>query len=234
MLSTLLLSLSLLIAPASTPSAPDFGPPPQDSSDETEVVAARGKKAAEADAEGGAEAKMGGKKGPQSGMNGAAADVQSFQAAVKAAEKDPHQTADLFIKALAAYTLERDLGLQMLAMLLPESDLMLVDGVQMPNRFRQDELLQLDKKPDVMKGYCGGTPDKKYENADVPNCKATFDTEYSKTRQGVCYPQEDRAKFFITNGGSSRPRPMELERDSDGKWLINKYGLLTGVAAPAE
>ena len=230
MFTTLLLSLSLLAAAPSP--ALDMGPPPQDAGVD-EPVAARKDKAAAKDAA--KEDKMSEKKqGPQSGMNGAAASVKTFAEAVEKGRKDPHVVADLFLQALAAYTLDRDIGLPMLAMLLPDDDVMLDDGVKVPNRFRQDELLQLDKKPNIMQGYCGGTPAKGYKDADVPNCTAKFDTEYSKTRQGIGYPTADRAKFFITNGGSSRPRPIELEHDADGNWRINKYGLLSGVASAAE
>ncbi len=180
------------------------------------------------------EAKVSTKKGPQTGMIGASADVASFRKAVDESAKDPHKSADLFLQALAAYTMKRDLGLQMIAMLLPRGDVMEDDGIEIPNRFRQDELLQLDKKPYTIQGYCGGTPEKGYKNADVPNCAAVFDTDYSKTRQGVGYPAEGKAKFFISNGGSSRPRPIEMERNSDGNWFVDKFGLLSGVAAPAE
>lgn len=214
--------------PAPSTSGTVEAPP---AANEPEVVAAKSKKK---NADKAPEAKVAQKKGPQTGMVGAAADVASFRKAVDESSKDPHKSADLFLQALAAYTIKRELGLQMIAMLLGPVDVMEDDGIEVPNRFRQDELIQLDKKPYTMQGYCGGTPDKGYKNADVPNCAASFDNDYSKKRQGIGYPAEGKAKFYISNGGASRPRPIEMERNSDGNWFVDKFGLLSGVAAPAE
>ncbi|MCO4773506.1 MAG: hypothetical protein KDA24_25965 [Deltaproteobacteria bacterium] len=231
-----LLSLAMLATPALACAGNRTAAPPSTAGDveaptqSAEAVAERSKKKKKAD-EKMADKPAAAKKGPQSGMNGAAANPESFRKAVDAVSSDALKTADLFVQALAAYSLNRELGLEMLAMLLQDDDLIEDDGVMLPNRFRQDELFQLDKKPNIMKGYCGGTVAKAYEDADVPNCKATFDTNYSSSRQGVGYPAEDKAKFFITNGGSSRPRPVELELH-DGRWLMDKYGVLSGVAKP--
>ncbi len=170
----------------------------------------------------------------KSGMNGPAASVDSFRKAVDEQASDPWKAAELFVHALAAYTLDRDEGLQMIAMLLPKDDVMEKDGMTIPNLFRQDELYQLDKKPNVMKGYCGGTPANGYKDADVPNCKVVFNKVYSAKRQGVGYPSEGKAKFFVENKGASRPRPIEVEKGPDGKWFVDKFGLLSGVADPAE
>jgi len=168
----------------------------------------------------------------KSGMNGPAASVESFRKAVDEQATDPWKAAELFIHALGAYTLNREQGLQMIAMLLPEDDRIEKDGMVVPNLFRQDELYQLDKKPNVMKGYCGGTPANGYNDADVPNCKVVFDKVYSAKRQGVGYPEEGKAKFFVENKGAGRPRPIEVEKGPDGKYFVDKFGLLSGVADP--
>ena len=166
------------------------------------------------------------------GMKGAASDVASFRRAVDKASNDAEKSADLFLQALAAYTLEKDLGLEMIAMLLPEDDRVKENGVVVPSPFRQSELEQLEDKPNVIRGYCGGTPEKGYQNADVMSCSATFDTNYSASRQGVNYPSKGKAKFYLSNGGSSRPRPIELEQADDGHWLVSKYNLFAAVTAP--
>ncbi len=151
------------------------------------------------------------------GMKGAASDVASFRRAVDRASTDPEKSADLFLQALAAYTLEKEQGLEMIAMLLPEDDRVKRNGIVVPSPFRQNELEQLEDKPNVIRGYCGGTPEKGYQNADVTSCSATFDTSYSASRQGVNYPSKGKAKFYLANGGSSRPRPIELEQHDDGQ-----------------
>ena len=166
------------------------------------------------------------------GMKGAASDVANFRRAVDKASTDAKKSADLFLQALAAYTLEKDLGLEMIAILLPEDDRVKKNGVVVPSPFRQNELEQLEDKPNVIRGYCGGTPEKAYQNADVAGCRATFDTSYSASRQGVNYPGKGKAKFYLANGGSSRPRPIELEQDDDGRWLVSKYNLFAAVTDP--
>jgi|GEM_PF-3774136 len=230
-----LLALSFLSVPAvacagsRAQTAPSSSVSPADGS---EAVAAKGAKKADKAAK--TEGAVASKKGPQTGMTGPSADVATFRAAADAAKADPTMTAELFLKAMAAYVQERQLGLEMLAMLMPADDIREVDGAMVPNPFRQDEFYQLDKKPNVMQGYCGGTPDKQYTNANMKDCPIKFDSDYSKTRQGIGYPAEGKAKFFIVNGGVSRPRPIELALTEEGRWVVERYGLLSGVASPAE
>lgn len=176
--------------------------------------------------------------GKGTGMNGDAANYETFAKAWARDNKDPHKAANLFLQALAAYTMDQNEGLGMIALTLSEDDVhedKNVPGGFEPIASHRDDLLQLLKKPDVMKGYCGGTIEGRYEDAKIPDCQAVFDTDYSSTRQGVGYPKEGRAKFFIANGGSSRPRPMELIKQDDGTWKVHNWGgLLTGVARVEE
>ncbi len=153
--------------------------------------------------------------------------VETFTKAVTDARTDPQRTAALFVQALAAYTLDTDQGLQMIAPLLEPQDLSKKTGL--PNRFRQDELRQLHDNAALIQGYCGGTASHNYDDANVASCEVTFDTAYSERRQGVDYPGPGRAKYFVTHGGSDRPRPIELGRQPDGTWRVTTYGLLSGL-----
>ena len=170
----------------------------------------------------------------ETGMTGDLASYEAFAKAVTAAKTDAERTARLFAQALVAYTRDYDIGLQMVSLLLRPTDLKVDEGSLSgfhPMTSVRDDLQQLDKKPDIIRGYCGGTPGKKYEDADLAGCPIVFDKQYSSRNQGIGYPSEGRAKFFIKNGGAPSPRPMELEFYENDRWLIRNFGgLLTGVA----
>ena len=174
-----------------------------------------------------------GAPGP-TGMTGDLADYDVFAKAVTAAKADAERSAQLFVQALTAYTQNYDLGIQMLSLLLRPEDLKVEEGSLSgfhPMTSVRDDLQQLNKKPDIVRGYCGGTPGKKYEDADLVRCPVVFDRQYSATRQGIGYPSDGRAKFFLKNGGAASPRPVELEFYENDRWLVRNFGgLLTGVA----
>jgi hypothetical protein len=182
-------------------------------------------------------------KGPQSGVAGAAANYGSFVAARDAVAMDSEKSAALFVQALIVYTLDQDLGHEMISTMLKPKDMKedsdAASGFHLGMGTR-DDLLQLLKKQYIMPGYCGGTPQKEYKDADVKNCTLSFDKEYSSRMQGEGYKTPDHAKYFITNGGSPYPRPMELnlmvdEATGKERWHIKNFaGLLTGVTRPED
>jgi hypothetical protein len=98
----------------------------------------------------------------------------------------------------------------------------------------KSEFDETDRKPRILAGYCGGTPDNEYsvdgdkKHASLfPTCQPVIDEGYSARMQGV---KDDKAKYFVTNGGSSRPRPIQLKNEN-GLWrLYNVTGLMTGIA----
>ncbi len=182
-------------------------------------------------------------KGPQTGMTGAAANYASFVAARDAVAMDSEKSAALFVQALVAYTLDQELGQEMISTMLKPKDMKedsdAASGYHLGMGTR-DDLLQLLKKQYIMPGYCGGTPQKEYKDADVKSCTLSFDKEYSSRMQGEGFKTPDHAKYFITNGGSPYPRPMELNLMKDEKtgvdrWHIKNFaGLLTGVMRPED
>ncbi len=182
-------------------------------------------------------------KGPQTGITGAAANYASFVAARDAVAMDSEKSAALFVQALIAYTLDQELGHEMISTMLKPKDMKEDSGAASGYHLgmgTRDDLLQLLKKQYIMPGYCGGTPQKEYKDADVKNCTLSFDKEYSSRMQGEGFKTPDHAKYFITNGGSPYPRPMELnlmkdEKTGEDRWHIKNFaGLLTGVMRPED
>ncbi len=181
--------------------------------------------------------------GPQTGLEGAAASYSSFIKARDAVATDSEKSAALFVQALVAYSLDPEMGQELIStMLLPKDmkeDSDAASGYHLGMGTR-DDLLQLQKKQYIMPGYCGGTPQKEYKDANVKSCTVSFDKEYSSRLQGEGYKTPDHAKYFITNGGSPYPRPIELTLVEDGKtgkprWHIKNFaGLLTGVTRPED
>lgn len=182
-------------------------------------------------------------KGPQTGITGAAANYSSFVAARDAVAMDSEKSAALFVQALCAYTLDQEIGLEMISTMLRPKEMKedsdAASGYHLSVSTR-DDLLQLLKKQYIMPGYCGGTPQKDYKDGDVKNCTVSFDKEYSARLQGEGYKTPDHAKYFITNLGSPYPRPIELVLMPDVKtgkdrWHIKGFaGLLTGVTRPED
>ena len=168
------------------------------------------------------------------GVSGATADYESFKEALEEAKDDAEKTAILVILALVAYQKDQVIGGDMLVQLVrtkyhygnPDRP----DGVEL-NRYASDDLRHVRTKPYLLKGYCGGTLAKRYEDADLDACKPELDKEYSKDRQGVNYPKEGRAKFFVKHAGSSYPKPMELIHE-DGRWRVYSYSGLMSVHPP--
>lgn len=179
----------------------------------------------------------------KTGVNGPAASFETFVKARDEIAGDSEKMAALFIQALVVYTKDQQAGHEMIAAMLRPKDMHEDGGEPSGYRLRvatMDELLQLLKKKYIVPGYCGGTPEKEYKDVDVADCTVTFDKQYSSRMQGEGYKTPDHAKYFIANGGSQRPRPIELalvkdEKTGGERWYIKTFsGLLTGVTRPED
>lgn len=165
-------------------------------------------------------------------------DFAGFQQAVEAARADPEATAKLFVHALLYFVRDAEEGESVLTLLIRPDDLYKDTERKTGWRLSRDvrsDFKDFSRRDFITESYCGGTPAARYQDADLAQCPIQLDKEYSATRQGVGFPRKGRAKFFVANGGSGSPRPIELELGEDGAWKVrNFYGLLHGVAAPAE
>lgn len=161
----------------------------------------------------------------------------NFQPVADAAMKsvdEPGQVVTLFVQAMVARKMDKKLGEAMLGYLVTKKyqtkDVSSESGVTITRIF-QEELAEPDAKPRILHAYCGGTPDGNYRDHNYAACVPVIDAEYSARMQG---PKDGRAKYFITNAGASRPRPITL-KDEDGIWRVDTVsGLMTGVAMSAE
>ena len=166
------------------------------------------------------------------------ASVEAFVAAAEAGRDDPKEIARLAVLGLVVYARDEPLALQMFTALVEpdevEKDERSPTGLKVI-RAVSDDLARTRGRPEIAAGYCGGTPGEAYADADLVGCPVRFDEVYSASRQGVGYPHEGRAKFFVANGGASLPRPLVLIQHESIGWRLRTWGsLLTGVAAPAE
>ena len=165
----------------------------------------------------------------------ATASIGGFQKAVEASASDAEAFTRLAVLALVTYQRDAELGHLMFSLLVEDDDRVAEPSsptgyvIQRPVR---DDLLRVASKPDIGRGYCGGSREQAYADADITNCAVKLDKVYSASRQGVGYPNPGRAKLFVVNTGSHRPRPVELI-DVRGSWRLRNWGaLLQGVAAP--
>ncbi|MEO2139796.1 MAG: hypothetical protein ABGX91_06090, partial [Thermoleophilia bacterium] len=117
--------------------------------------------------------------------------IEEFKSVVAAQGGDPHVVAELAVLALVVYQRDEDLARTMFSLLV-EPDDVTPDGKSPTGytvvRHVADDLARTRGKENIARGYCGGTPGKRYEDADTTNCTVTFDTQYSSTRQGVNFP----------------------------------------------
>ncbi len=162
----------------------------------------------------------------------ATSSIEEFQKAAEAGKTDAREVARLTVLAVVVWHRDVALSEQMLSVLLEsddrEEDSSSPTGFR-PRRSVKDDLARMAGKPEIGAAYCGATPEAGYADGDLLNCPVRFATDYSPTRQGVGYPSEDRAKFFMQHSGG-RPRPIELIL-VDGRWRIRNFGgLLSGVS----
>ena len=155
--------------------------------------------------------------------------------------EDPSALVPLFLQAMCTRKLDSKLGTAMLGYIILEKyqtkDPNSESGFGFTRVF-EEELAETDRKPRILAGYCGGTPENEYsldgsgDHATLfPTCSPVIDAGYSPSMQG---PKDDKAKYFVTNGGASRPRPISL-KNYDGIWRIyNATGLMTGIALTAK
>jgi len=159
-------------------------------------------------------------------------DLPAFRAALRAVEADPESVARLLAHALLVHSQDARLGDAMLVLLLPE-DASIPDpkaeGGRVLRLARRTEADVVAEQPAIARGFCGGTPEQDYADADLRSCPVTLDRGYSASRQGVGYPRDGEAKFFLVHPGATRPRPLTLLRVGT-VWRIKDFGgLLTDV-----
>lgn len=144
------------------------------------------------------------------------AEMQSLS---EASLDTPYKTAALTVLALCAYTLDKNIGIEMLNMLRGPRPLNGQDLSFLNDRFRDGKTYL------PFTYFAGSVPENNY----TPAKPFTITIESNHTSS----MEEGYMKLFIPCGGASSPRPIKLrKRGSDGKWFLWEQYLLTGVKIP--
>lgn len=163
-------------------------------------------------------------------------DFNDFKARFEAEGKDPEATVRLLVEGMVTYEQDEELGQQMMALVISKKLLQADPGAPSGQRFRAADgtLRRLHADPNIARSLAGGTHQQGYADFDPANLRVELDRGYSSGAQGVGYPREGEAKFFLRSGGADTPRPVSLARNSAGYWKITNLGsLTTGVRKPA-
>ena len=158
-------------------------------------------------------------------------NLENFQRAIEAAASQPEAILVLFVQGLAVIPRDRPLAERMISLLLRDNEVSPpTEHNPSPLAVSASEMIdQIARRPDIVRGYCGGTPQRAYNDADLDRCGVRLDREYSQRAQGLDYPEKGRAKYFVANGGSERPRPVELQWEG-GRWKIRGWSsMASGV-----
>lgn len=154
--------------------------------------------------------------------------------AAMANKDDPAELASLFVQAMVARTIDKEYGEALMGYIVDDKYRKADGGSPsgfVINSVFQREMSEPDKKPRILWAYCGGTIKGDYEDYSFANCEPNLDRDYSSKMQG---PRSGRAKYFVTNNGAARPRPVNLKQAEDGSWRVETVsGLMTGIAATA-
>jgi len=100
----------------------------------------------------------------------------------------------------------------------------------------REAIRRLLSNKNIARGYVGGTDTGNYEDFDPNNFEnnIVLDTSYSSSAQGIDYPAQGQAKYFVANGGADTPRPIQLACNASGYWKVTSWSSLTSGVKPAK
>ncbi len=159
-----------------------------------------------------------------------------FQSRFESSGTDPVEVIKLLVEAMLTLADDPDLGKQMMALVMSKRDLDQTPGTLSGYSLRRTNQVpqRLQRDANIARSYAGGTYQNDYRDCDPANPQIEIDTVYSAQRQGVDYPEEGKAKFFVKSGGADTPRPVVLARNRAGYWKVTEMSSLTlGVRPPA-
>jgi hypothetical protein len=146
---------------------------------------------------------------------------------------DPEQVVRLFVEGLLEIERDRELAEQFLCVVIASNQLSA--DPRAPSGFRlsraDQTLARIGKNPNIARSLAGGTPAASYADADLT--RFALDKAYSARTQGVGYPADGKAKFFVACGGADSPRPITLARNNAGRWKVIEWSSLTVGVKPA-
>ncbi|MGN1442719.1 MAG: DUF6935 domain-containing protein, partial [Acutalibacteraceae bacterium] len=126
-------------------------------------------------------------------------------------------TAALTVLALSLYPENKEQSFAMLEALRGPRPLSNMDKQFIADRFRGKDY--------VMRSYFdGSSPENDYTPSE-PYTVTVSENQYS-------YAEPNFAKLFIACSGADSPRPVQLRKAKDGKWVLWEQFLLTGIRQP--
>jgi len=147
---------------------------------------------------------------------------------------DPEQVVHLFVEGLLEIERDRELAEQLLCVVIASNQLSA--DPRAPSGFRlsraDQTMNRIGANPNIARSLAGGTPGADYGDVDL--ARFALDKAYSSRTQGIGYPADGKAKFFVACGGADSPRPIQLARNKHGHWKVIEWSSLTvGVKPPA-
>lgn len=148
--------------------------------------------------------------------------IDQFRARFEAEGGDPEVVIALLIEAIVTLETDESLGTEMVETVISKR----LDAREYIRRLRANK--------NIARSYAGGTYQNDYNDFQATAPDVALDREYSSAGQGIGFPSEGRAKFFVVCGGADRPRPIMLAKNNSGLWKVTEFSSLTvGVRQPA-
>ena len=140
-----------------------------------------------------------------------------LQALPQAAMSTPFDTAALTVAALAAYPVNREEALAMLAFLKGPAGFS-----EREKQFIRDRFMDKDYVPRSY--FKGATPQNDY-TPQTPVTVTVSENPYS-------YDDAGYAKLYLQSAGADSPRAVQLRKAKDGKWYLWEQFLLADIRQP--
>lgn len=155
--------------------------------------------------------------------------LDEFQKTWETEGKNPVEIVKLFLNEVLAYEKDQESGGFMVSYLIPEEDC--VENKASPSGFIPNPrgvkyfLDQMAKRPNVVRSYCGGTPENGYK---IDEGRISLNIKEKKI-------SGNKAKIVIQSAGKDFPTTLALKKDSKGYWKLSGgiSSIATGVKKSA-
>ncbi|KAL6068304.1 hypothetical protein QOT17_008333 [Balamuthia mandrillaris] len=148
---------------------------------------------------------------------------------------NPEAVVKLLVEGMLLLETDKTLGEQVVCLVSAKTNLQ--EDSSSPSGFKwrrtDDSLNRLLRDKNIARSYAGGVWTSGYDSSSVDPSHIVLDKGYSASRQGINYPQQGKAKFFVKSGGADTPRPVTLACNASGQWKVMEFSSLTvGVRKP--
>lgn len=184
------------------------------------------------------EASEGGSTGAETPVS--SASLQAFQSEFATQSKTPQGAVRMLFKALVELENDQAVAEQLLGFVINgqqlEADADSPSGYRFvpASRFMLD---QIRNRPNTIRSYIGGTPERDYANFDRVNLPLDFPADNSMVGSiRIDNSAEDEGagigRIYIKSAGKDEPTPINMAKNGRGEWKIDLSSLssiATGV-----